>query len=355
MKSENTVVLSDELLLEICRVSQKDLDETPAIMDELRLARLFIPPPNSRSEGLLEYALTMLAAALGRMAKFNPTQLPFGYQGPTITCYGWISQAVESLLTIFNTHLAADGWEIVKCKEISGKPIFGARSTFQGSDFDSTQAKTVEDQPEQDDLSELLYDANHCLMLLSEMRTKVDTMNSVDGVHDKEGGGMQFGDPNEEVRYKRAATEFRDREKKLADLLKRVCTWAAQQKIDVSDTAQMFDKRLPWLSRADDCELAIRAIMNKIMMRQARADGNVPTAAPSHVQRPAECKESDKKKSSSEQELTPEVMATWEKLQKLTPKEQSYLLRFDLFLSLQRNFLWHDAASQLIQLDAKSA
>jgi hypothetical protein len=40
---------------------------------------------------------------------------------------------VEALLAIFNPDLAADGWEITKCREVSGKPVFGPRRIHRGA------------------------------------------------------------------------------------------------------------------------------------------------------------------------------------------------------------------------------
>jgi hypothetical protein len=90
--ADDVSILSDETLLQICRASQEDLEAMPALGDELRLARLLIPPPRSRHDGRLEHAVTLLASAMGRMKQYNPTHLPFGFQGPTITSCGWIDR-----------------------------------------------------------------------------------------------------------------------------------------------------------------------------------------------------------------------------------------------------------------------
>lgn len=63
-------------------------------------------------------------------------------------------QAVKSLVAMFNTHLAADGWEIAKCQEISGKPVFIARPTLQGRGpvpfvgFEAVQDGSMFDPPD---------------------------------------------------------------------------------------------------------------------------------------------------------------------------------------------------------------
>ena len=81
---------SDETLFEILRISQRDIEKIPASAEELRLARRLVPPPRLRHDGRIEHAVALLASAMGRMPKYNPTHLPFGYQGPTITSCGWI-------------------------------------------------------------------------------------------------------------------------------------------------------------------------------------------------------------------------------------------------------------------------
>ena len=90
--SDDSSTLNDEMLLEICQVSPKDLDATPALADELRLARRLVPPPRACHDGRLEHAMTLLTSALGQMSKHNPVHLPFGYGGPTITSSGWINR-----------------------------------------------------------------------------------------------------------------------------------------------------------------------------------------------------------------------------------------------------------------------
>ena len=52
-------------------------------------------------------------------------------------------QVAQSLVTTFNTHLAADGWEIVKGREISGKPVFVARLVLLGEGLGARQVKAV--------------------------------------------------------------------------------------------------------------------------------------------------------------------------------------------------------------------
>jgi len=90
--SDGAMSLSDETLQEICGVSPQDLEVIPALMDELRVVRQLVPSPGSREVGRMEHALTMLASAIGRMPRHNLTHLPFGYQGPTVTSYGWVDR-----------------------------------------------------------------------------------------------------------------------------------------------------------------------------------------------------------------------------------------------------------------------
>ena len=90
--SDEVTILSDETLLEICRVSQEESDATPEMLDELRFAQRLLPPPQSRHDGRLTNAITLLASVLGRISKYNLTHLPLGYEGPTVTSSGWLDR-----------------------------------------------------------------------------------------------------------------------------------------------------------------------------------------------------------------------------------------------------------------------
>jgi hypothetical protein len=83
---------SDETLFEILRISQRDIEKIPASAEELRLARALVPPPRLRHDGRIEHAVALLASAMGRMPQYNPTHLPFGYQGPIIKSSGWLDR-----------------------------------------------------------------------------------------------------------------------------------------------------------------------------------------------------------------------------------------------------------------------
>jgi len=97
--SDDMSILSDETLHQICRVSKEDLDSMPALGEELRLARRLISASQVWLNGRLEHAITLLASAMGRLKQYNPTHLPFGYQGPTITSCGWIERNDLELIT----------------------------------------------------------------------------------------------------------------------------------------------------------------------------------------------------------------------------------------------------------------
>ena len=89
---------SDDVLLEVCRVSPEDVDAMPVLLDELRWVRQLIPPPQVCHDGRLEHLMALLSSALGRMAQYNPTHLPFGFAGPTITSSGWLNRDALELV-----------------------------------------------------------------------------------------------------------------------------------------------------------------------------------------------------------------------------------------------------------------
>ncbi|WP_406694832.1 abortive infection family protein [Singulisphaera sp. Ch08] len=53
------------------------------------------------------------------------------------------SEKLEWLTSLFNRHLALDGWEIFQCGEMSGRPIYAARSRNEGASFSVNQARSV--------------------------------------------------------------------------------------------------------------------------------------------------------------------------------------------------------------------
>ena len=87
--ADDVSILSDETLLQICRVSQEDLEAMPALGDELRLARLLIPPPRSRHDGRLEHLVALLASVLGKLPQHD---LPIGYNSPGFDIKGWVER-----------------------------------------------------------------------------------------------------------------------------------------------------------------------------------------------------------------------------------------------------------------------
>ena len=82
--------LGDDTLLEICRVTTDDPQNTATWRGELRRAVGLCGAPDAEEHARLEDGLTLLAAALGQLPQCNPTLLPFGYSGPTIEAHGWI-------------------------------------------------------------------------------------------------------------------------------------------------------------------------------------------------------------------------------------------------------------------------
>lgn len=89
-------ILSDVVLLRICRVSRNDPQLTPEWISELRLAARLVGDLPVRQEVGLRAAVTLLASTLGKLTQFNPRHLPFGYHGPQVRSRDWIErQALE--------------------------------------------------------------------------------------------------------------------------------------------------------------------------------------------------------------------------------------------------------------------
>ena len=82
--------LGDDVLLEICRVAPDDPENTAAWRGDLRRAVDLLASQDAAQHARLEDGLTLLTAALGRLAQCNPTLQPFGHSGPTIEAHGWI-------------------------------------------------------------------------------------------------------------------------------------------------------------------------------------------------------------------------------------------------------------------------
>lgn len=85
-------LLTDDVLLQICRLSADDPPVTPEWVSRMRLAVQLLGDQRRCHHTRLEAALTLLAAALGQLAQFNPTHLPFGYEGPQVQSRGWLER-----------------------------------------------------------------------------------------------------------------------------------------------------------------------------------------------------------------------------------------------------------------------
>jgi len=80
------------MLLEICRASEDDPEVTAELRARLRSVPALMGEPYARRGHRLELALALLTAVLGRLRRYNPTHLPFGYAGPTIRSHNWVER-----------------------------------------------------------------------------------------------------------------------------------------------------------------------------------------------------------------------------------------------------------------------
>lgn len=85
-------ILTDQFLLDVCRVTYQDDEITPEFCSDLQAIVPLVGdqwPPSSEH---LEYAVTLLASALCQLRRYHPRHLPLGYTGPTIQSVGWMDR-----------------------------------------------------------------------------------------------------------------------------------------------------------------------------------------------------------------------------------------------------------------------
>ena len=86
--------LDDTILLRICRITAEHPGVTVEWLADLRLAALLVGMTRAPADSYLEGAMALLAAVLGQLEQYNPVHLPFGWEGPTIQCSGWLDRDV---------------------------------------------------------------------------------------------------------------------------------------------------------------------------------------------------------------------------------------------------------------------
>jgi len=93
--------MSLELLLEACRIDADDPQLMPEILEDLACAyELAQRGRSGRHGGEMPHAVTLLTAALGRIPRFNPAHLPFGFGGPCLQSRQWVNvDRIELLMT----------------------------------------------------------------------------------------------------------------------------------------------------------------------------------------------------------------------------------------------------------------
>ncbi len=80
----NESILSDYVLLQICRASPNADQVTPEWMSGLRSVARLIELGPSRQNPHLEHAVTLIASLLRKLPQYNPRHFPFGYGGPHV-------------------------------------------------------------------------------------------------------------------------------------------------------------------------------------------------------------------------------------------------------------------------------
>jgi hypothetical protein len=92
MVAGGPIRLTDEELLQTCRVSKRNQGITPEWVADLRLVPRLVGQRCLRQDSYLEPAMTLLTSVLGRLPQYNPVHLPFGYEGPQIHSHGWVER-----------------------------------------------------------------------------------------------------------------------------------------------------------------------------------------------------------------------------------------------------------------------
>jgi hypothetical protein len=94
----NGSVLTDEILLQICRIKPEEAESMPEQMADLRSVPEILgnDPHHSLNLGL---AVTIVTSALGQVPRHNPVHLPFGYSGPRVQSHYWIDQTTVDRVT----------------------------------------------------------------------------------------------------------------------------------------------------------------------------------------------------------------------------------------------------------------
>ncbi len=91
-------ILTDRVLMHICRVTTADPQVTPDWLAILHQVARLVGHPQARQGLRLESALTLLTSVLAQLEHFNPTHLPFGYGGPRVQSYEWVErEALEQV------------------------------------------------------------------------------------------------------------------------------------------------------------------------------------------------------------------------------------------------------------------
>lgn len=90
--------LTDEVLLEICRVSRDDYGFSEELLADLHTVSRLVGASDSPRDIRLRNAIILLTAALAKLPKFNPIHIHFGSNAPTTRSNGWIDKsAIEHL------------------------------------------------------------------------------------------------------------------------------------------------------------------------------------------------------------------------------------------------------------------
>ena len=116
--------LADDVLLQICRVSANDPQVTPEWLSRMRQVTQLLVEPRLCQHARLEAVMTLLAAALGQLTQFNPTHLPFGYEGTEMQSRDWMERRAlervgKQVVGLMWRHTSAEGVAVAVERAVS--------------------------------------------------------------------------------------------------------------------------------------------------------------------------------------------------------------------------------------------
>lgn len=124
------------------------------------------------------------------------------------------------------------------------------------------------------DLTELMSNAELCLMTLEDLHRDYDTMSAVSSRITGDQEDWHYADQRDETDYNHAAARIKTNMPHLTQLLPNVLNWGRQHGVDVyADLDRLIDDQAFDYTKAEECgvvEFNVRTVMNAIRVEQAK-------------------------------------------------------------------------------------